>query len=168
MHAAEFTGLVIPVREADPLVRAHRFGARAHVTLLAPFAEPDAVDDGMLGELDRFFGDVTGFGFTLTDVCVFPGGAVYLAPEPATAFRRLTAGLQRLFPEFPPYGGAFDDVVPHLTVELPGGAGPEEVRKSLTDRLPLEARASRAELVIGSEERIRETLFTFPFGTTAA
>ena len=44
------------------------------------------------------------------------GGTVYLAPSPAAPFRQLTHELFRRFPEHPPYGGAFDDVVPHLSV----------------------------------------------------
>ena len=41
---------------------------------------------------------------------------VYLAPEPAAPFVALTEAVGAEFPGFPPYGGAFDEVVPHLTI----------------------------------------------------
>ena len=93
----------------------------------------------MIGDLERYFSDVTTFGFSLAGVSEFPGGPTYLAPEPAAVFRRLTVGLLRVFPEFPPYGGAFDDVVPHLSVPLLDGEDTETLRAELHRRLPIEA-----------------------------
>lgn len=172
------TALVIPVREAETLVRQRALqvtpellprdrGVAAHVTLLAPFMDPGRVDEGVVAELERFFGDVTAFGFELTAVCEFPGGAAYLSPEPAALFRRLTQGLHHLFPEFPPYGGQFDEVVPHLSVPLAPGENTESLRTDLTARLPIEAHATEATLVAVVPEDTH-TLATFGFGTTAA
>ena len=163
-----FTGVILPVQVAAGVVRERRLGARAHITLLAPFVAPDALDDGVLGELRRFFADVTPFDVRLTEVCAFPDGVVYLAPEPAATLRRLTFELHRLFPEFPPYGGAFDEVVPHLTVPLREDEDADEVRRALAPTLPLAERLSGAELVLGTTEVIHETLASFPFASTAA
>ena len=41
---------------------------------------------------------------------------VYLAPEPSEPFDRLTEAIDARFPDFPPYAGAFDGVIPHLTI----------------------------------------------------
>ena len=142
--------LVVPVREAEELV------AHAHVTLLSPFAAKEDVTDGMLGELDQFFGDCTPWSFRLAEVAVFPSGTTYLAPEPVAPFRSLTHALWRHFPEYPPYGGQFDDVVPHLSV-------PE----GFTLREPIAAYARTAELW-WHDEGVVDVLATFPFGTTAA
>ena len=53
----------------------------AHVTLLGPFADLAALDDGVLS-VHTFFGDVVPFGFELTGVSQFPEGATYLTPSP--------------------------------------------------------------------------------------
>jgi 2'-5' RNA ligase len=45
----------------------------------------------------------------------FPATA-YLAPEPAEPFIALTEALIRTFPEFPPFRGEHESIVPHLTV----------------------------------------------------
>ncbi len=170
--------LQVPVREAEPLVRPRWTLAGpdfatvddtvvAHITLLGPFVDEARIDEGILGELRAFFDTVLPFGFRLTDVCAFPSGTTYLSPDPAAPFRLLTQGLLRNFPEFPPYGGAFESVVPHLSVPL----GPDEDLDSLTEALapslPLSAHAVEAALVWYDEGATR-TLATFPFGTSAA
>jgi hypothetical protein len=41
---------------------------------------------------------------------------LYLAPEPDESFRQLTLSIWNLFPETPPYGGKWPDIIPHLSV----------------------------------------------------
>ncbi|MFL6156046.1 MAG: 2'-5' RNA ligase family protein [Marmoricola sp.] len=178
MEDLPITGIVIPVAEADRLVRS-RTGSLAprqlpgtgpvpaHITLLAPFLPEAAIDDTVLGRLADFFADVTPFDFELTEVCEFPGGITYLAPEPAATFRLLTAELHRMFPEFPPYGGTFDDVVPHLTVPLEEGETTTSLRSSLSPGLPLALQAREAVLLHTDETETR-VIAHLQFGTTAA
>jgi 2'-5' RNA ligase len=88
-------------------------GMPAHVTLLYPFApEPD------LDAVRSLAADAGPFAFTLHAVREWPDGVVYLEPEPAEPFLRLTRELVRRFPDHQPYDGAFtvDEVVPHCTV----------------------------------------------------
>lgn len=172
------TGIVIPVREAETIVRQRLLqvaperlprdrSTAAHITLLTPFFPVEAIDDGVIAELARCFADVTPFGYTLTEVCAFPGGATYLAPDPASTFRRLTQQVYRAFPEFPPYAEPFDEVVPHLTVPLIPGEDTESVRVALKRLLPLHAHATEATLV-HVEPDATHVIATLPFGTTAA
>jgi hypothetical protein len=41
---------------------------------------------------------------------------VWLAHHPDTGFRALTAAVSKAFPDCPPYGGAFTELVPHLNI----------------------------------------------------
>jgi hypothetical protein len=41
---------------------------------------------------------------------------LYLDPEPVDELRQLTLDIAEAWPDNPPYAGAFDEVVPHLTV----------------------------------------------------
>ncbi|WP_183407939.1 2'-5' RNA ligase family protein [Nocardioides marmoriginsengisoli] len=172
------TGIIVPVREAETLVRARMLQVTpellpqdrslvAHITLLAPFHPESDVDDAIVEHLAGFFAEVTPFGFELTELCEFPRGITYLAPEPASTFRRLTAELHRQFPEFPPYGGEFDDIVPHLTVPLTPGETTDDLRTALGSMLPIHAFAREA-LLVHAEEGATHVIATFPFGTTAA
>ena len=65
-----------------------------------------------------------------------------------TGFRRLTARLAAEFPDFPPYAGAFPDVVPHLTLDLLSAEVTEESTLALLgDAIRARCRAERLELV---------------------
>lgn len=142
-------GVVLLVPEARAIT------PYAHVTILAPFStDPSA---GELADLEKYFADETSFDYRLTEVCTFPDGTRYLSPDPAGRFSRMTHGLHQLFPEYPPYEGRYDLVVPHLTVPADATVGP----------LPLVAHAREATL-LHHENGVFTELASFPFGTTAA
>ncbi len=120
MTAVE-TAILLRVPEAEPLVGRWRqrgdssaaLGVPAHVTLLYPFVpEPD---EGVIEELRWMFRGVDAFELTFSAIGQFPQ-VVYLAPEQGEQCQQLTAALARRWPDCPPYGGEFDEVVPHLTV----------------------------------------------------
>jgi hypothetical protein len=180
-----YSCLVVPVPELEPVVRPRlartaptylfrdqdggpdEARTHAHVTLLAPFAGEGEIDDGMLRELDSFFADVTAFTFRLTAVGKFDGGATYLTPDPSGPFRRLTRQLVARFPEYPPFGGAYGEVMPHISVPVPADETPESVQADLEARLPITATAREAQLVWFEPEGMR-VLARFPFSTSAA
>jgi len=118
------TGLIVPVPEAEPVVARHRaaldpiaaWDIPAHITVLYPFLPPSRIDDEVLGTLRGLFGRWPAFEAQLTRVDWFGTDVMWLAPQPEEAFRGLTQAVFDRFPETPPYGGAFDHVVPHLTV----------------------------------------------------
>lgn len=176
MEALPITGVVIPVPEADRFVQSASGGLRrlpgsdtipAHITLLAPFLPEGQLDDATWETLGQFFADILPFSFELTDVCEFPNGHTYLAPEPASTFRRLTLELHKLFPEFPPYGGAFDDIVPHLTVPRAEDEDVATLTAALNPGLPLGVHAASAA-VFATDENGTRILGSLPFGTSAA
>jgi len=170
--------LLIPVRELEYVVRPRleRLSPEylssdpdeiaAHITLLGPFADRDKIDDGMISELRSIFADVLPFPFKLTHITQFPDGTTYLAPTPSSPFRHLTHALYRRFPEFPPYGGAFDDVVPHLTIPTSDEDRVDPLRFEI-GTLPISAHAREATL-FWCEPNASHALETFRFGTTAA
>lgn len=174
-----YSVLLVPVPELDTVVRPRLLRRSpedvaegdgeitAHITLLGPFADLDAIDDGMVSELRSFFADVTPFKFQLTEINRFPSGLVYLAPEPSRPFRQLTHELFKRFPEYPPHGGQFGEVIPHLSVPMPDEEDPRALRMQLEPRLPITVHAREAALWWYEPHRCR-TLETFRFGTAAA
>jgi hypothetical protein len=142
------TALIIPVPEAEPAVGGIRaghdssaaLGVPAHVTILFPFLPPDEVDEDALREL---FANFSSFDFTLDRLERFEDGLVWLHPDPSARFADLTAAVWRRWPERPPYEGAFDVVIPHLTVS--------ESPLDIEVALPIPARAR--EVVLIEQER---------------
>lgn len=114
------TAVLIPFVEADGLVETWRSAASepglpAHVTLLAPFVPRSLLRPEDVASLDGIFAKTPSVLATFDRCGRFPD-VLYLAPEPADYFRRLTNLIAGRWPDFPPYEGAFEDVIPHFTI----------------------------------------------------
>jgi 2'-5' RNA ligase len=135
-----------------------RLGVPAHVTLLVPWLEPRAIEAGDIAALRRIAAAEPVFDVQLGVVGTFAAdveqpGTVYLAPDPTEPFVRLTRAIWAAYPDRPPYGGAFETVVPHLTV-ADDVARHAEVEAIAATMLPLRRRISEAWLIVeGDDDR---------------
>jgi 2'-5' RNA ligase len=117
------TALICRVPEAERYISHYRQrfdpSARrnvpAHVTILYPFMAPELIDADVLATLERIATSVPCFSYRMVRTQRFPV-ALYLDPEPGAPFSALTDGIFRAFPDYPPFDGKFDTVVPHVTV----------------------------------------------------
>jgi len=147
------TALVVLLPELETLLGSWRDqhttdgprGMPPHVTLIFPFADSSGVED-KLEALGRLFASFGPFEVALGETARFPG-LLYLRPEPAEPLVAITEGLVRAFPEFPPYGGEFVEIVPHVTVALGGDDVLAAVERELQPQLPVKTRVERAWLV---------------------
>jgi 2'-5' RNA ligase superfamily len=160
------TALIVAVPEAEPAVGSLRLahdasaalGVPAHITILFPFAPPDEVDVPALEEL---FARFRPFDFALDRVARFDEGALWLHPDPSAPFADLIAACAQRFPAYPPYEGAFDEPIPHLTVS--------ETPIDLQIQLPIAAHAAEVTLIEESESDGRwSTRRVFPLGQGVA
>lgn len=139
------SALILRVPEAEPFVAAlrerfdpvARLGVPAHLTLLFPFAAPERTTPQMLDAARAIASATRAFPFRLARIERFPS-TLYLAPQPAQPFVALTEQFARAFPEFPLYGGAFDTIVPHLTVAHGTREELDAVERELRERWPRE------------------------------
>lgn len=152
------SGIILPVPEAEPVVGQFRalhdpqarYGVPAHITLLYPFAHPSKVAS-TIDALRQLFAGVSAFEFSLVSTRRFPG-AGYLHPEPSATFVRLTEMLGNQWPEFPPYGGAFSTVIPHLTVADRATSDVlDAVDAAVSRQLPIVCRATEAWLMCSDD-----------------
>ena len=164
------SALIVAVPDAEPLVCGWRMrydnaslGVPAHVTLLFPFVPTEQVDDRLLTELEDLFVDQAPFSFSMTRVARFPDVA-WLAPEPDEPFRELTRLIFERYPDYPPYEGVHDEVIPHLTVAVGDQAIQQEVEAALTPRLPIHAEAREVTLLVEDESGRWHAGNRFPFG----
>jgi 2'-5' RNA ligase len=135
------TALIVVVPEAEPAVGKLRLahdwsaalGVPAHITILFPFADPAEIDEEAIAEI---VASIPAFDFELDRVEHFDDGLVWLRAQPSEPFVALTNAVWRRFPDYPPYEGEHDVLIPHLTVsavpvgldiELPIGASAREV-----------------------------------------
>ena len=85
------SGLAVLVPGAEALVGSFpspsaAAGMPAHITLLYPFKPPDEIGDAAIEKLNQCFAGFRAFDFTLATIRRFPGGVLYLAPEPDESF----------------------------------------------------------------------------------
>jgi 2'-5' RNA ligase len=150
------TTLIVPVSSAEELLAesSREAGLPAHITLLYPFLAARAIGRETEQTLGSLVGEIPAFDFVLSEVGRFPG-VVYLAPEPAAPFVALTRALVERWPDHQPYGGAYEEIIPHLTV-----AYGETAPSGLAERLPVSARAEEVWLMSRAGGRwVRHSVF---------
>ena len=153
------SALIIDVPEAEPLVKEWRAkhdwsaqrGVPAHITVLYPFMPTELIDDEVHADLRALFAAHAAFGFRLSRVARFPDAVAWLAPDPAEPFAALTGAVASQYPDYPPYEGVHDVVVPHLTVAEGGTELQDEVEAALTPALPIEAEARSVLMILEDE-----------------
>jgi hypothetical protein len=153
------TALIVPV-VGLPLGEPPGAGLPHHVTVLYPFVPARRVRRSFLRDLEATFGRMSPFDYELTAVRRFPG-VLYLAPEPAERFDELTDACLSRWPEHPPYGGAYEQNVPHVT--LAQGTEPPGLAARLSELLPLTARAEGVWLMRRGRTRGWRRVAVVPF-----
>ena len=143
------TALVIVIEDAEPFDVVRRelmpatvaAGIPFHVTLLSPFGE-------LVNEARAFFAERKPFDFALTRVAAWPR-VVYLVPEPDDELRALMSALFARFPEWPPYGGIHDEVIPHATLgeEVDAATVRDEIERRVAPHLPFRCQARDVSLL---------------------
>ena len=174
------SALLLTVPAAEAAVGPHRArldasardGVPAHLTVLYPFLPPDEIDPGVLAELSRLFAAAPRFSFTLDRVRWFDESVVWLGPSDESPFLALTARAAATYPSCPPYGGIYQDVVPHLTIGHVGSlAELRAAAEAVRPLLPIETEATEVTLMAGPDpgrpagppDRWR-TVASFPLG----
>lgn len=170
------SALIVPVPEAEALVGAWReryddsarTGVPAHLTLLYPFLPPEDVSPADLERLAALFAATPATRYALARVRRFARGVLYLAPEPDEFLRELTERIWKLYPHRPPYGGAFPDVIPHLTVaQAADGTVLDAVEAEVAQGLPVPAHATEVWLMLQNDDGRWRAGHRFPLGPGA-
>jgi len=171
------SAVVVNVPAAESVVGEHRerldmaasWGVPAHVTVLYPFLPPAQIDAPALQALSRAVATVPRFTAAWVRTAWFDRRVLWLAPGSAEPFQALTAAVVREFPEYPPFGGQYDVVVPHLTV---GNGAPLDdllaAERLIAPQLPFSMLVTHVQVlagtrVAGSWRKLAE----FPLGLPA-
>jgi 2'-5' RNA ligase len=169
---ANESALIIPIPEVEPIVgplrlqydKAALLGVPAHVTLLYPFRPADAAI-AEIEKLKRLCASIEAFSFSFTEVRRFPTTA-YLHPDQPERFVQITEALVKLWPDCRPYGGAFADIVPHLTVaDKVDIKTLGEVESLLRLQVPIKCVAREVLLITSDEAGIWSAAACFPLSS---
>ncbi|MFE7095195.1 2'-5' RNA ligase family protein [Streptomyces erythrochromogenes] len=158
------TGLIVRIPEAEPSVRGWRerldpsaqAGVPAHITVLFPFLDESRIDALVHSALADVLGRHQAFDLRF-ERCERLPEVLYLVPEPDTQLRQLTEAVADRWPEAPPYGGRFAEIVPHLTIaQGQEGTVVEEIKADLAGRLPFTSHVASVELMVHDGARWQE------------
>ena len=162
--AAVTSAVLVHVPVAEPIVgrwrRAHTYdaplGMPPHVTILYPFVPREKLAEAM-PRLAKLVAEHEAFDATFARTARFPG-LLYLEPEPAEPFLRLTEAVAAAWPEHPPYEGAHENLIPHLTVaESEDSSLLDSITPEVEPRLPISHRVGAVSLFVeGDDGRWRE------------
>lgn len=161
MEAEMQCALLVTVPEAEEAVARHRaefdeaaaFGIPAHVTVLFPFMSPPAVDGRVADALAAAVSTVPRFRASFERTGWFGTNVLWLAPTPTASFGALIAAVADAFPDYPPFEGRHEVVIPHLTVghDVAPGSGLEEAEARVRECLPIHADITEVGLWCGTD-----------------
>jgi 2'-5' RNA ligase len=153
------TALLVPMLEVEPFVSNFRNkydpsaikGVPAHITILYPFKPPSEITPEVVQILSELFGAEMLFDVTFSRTGRFPE-VLYFSPEPVETFQNLTQKVAGQFPDTPPYGGQFSEVIPHLTIaHVSDSEQLQEIEvavdNAIKDHLPIRAQAKEVFLM---------------------
>lgn len=155
--------LVVPELEpfTDDVRQAHdpaaRQGMPPHVTLLYPFVPMPLFGDEHRARLAAVTAGFAPLKLSFARLARFPQ-VLWLAPDPEPPVLALIAAICAAFPDYPPYGGQFDSVVPHVTLAQAGEERLDLLAAAMQERFsqPVSATVSAVSLFATTRRRWRE------------
>ncbi|MCL1841383.1 MAG: 2'-5' RNA ligase family protein [Propionibacteriaceae bacterium] len=144
---------------ADPVIdrwrqqhdTARQAGVPAHLTLIFPFALPSAVTDDEMGALRELLVGVQPFTITLDRTDWFGDRVLFLGLADPAPLIGLIHALEAIFPDWLPYGGAFEDVWPHVTMGSDGQVDAlREAEAAVASALPIVQKVNAIAWWVGS------------------
>jgi hypothetical protein len=148
------------IRSRDDL--AASLGVPPHVTILYPFVPAVTLTGSVRKAVAEIALTMPRFDVRFATVGRWPG-VVYLEPTPAQPFSRLTELAVDRFPGYPPYGGAFAEVVPHLTVVESDRAALDAIASRASRHLPFIAEVRSLDVLVEDDRGNWHTRWRLPF-----
>jgi 2'-5' RNA ligase len=122
----------------------------AHVTILFPFVPAALIDARLRASIASIASATSCFRIRLAHIRRFPN-VLYLAPEPPEPFAELTSAVVARYPEYPPYGRMFEDLIPHLTIATGSPDELDAAEAAARGHLPVEVEAREIILLEEAE-----------------
>ena len=127
-----------------------RVGVAAHITVAYPFKPWARLDDGDLSVLTALCRSTPAMEVTFSRTGWFGEEVLFLEPDDPAPIVSLIRRVQQAFPDYPIYGGTFDDLHPHLTVgHGSDGSGLRAIEREVAPHLPVSQVVDEVQLWSG-------------------
>ena len=129
------------------------WGIGAHVSLIYPFARARRITPELLETVRRVASATQPFDVRFDHTGWFGEETVWLGPAPQPRLDDVVARCLAAFPQYPPYGGEFDEFVPHLTLATGNSAQEaKDAEREVLPELPISTMATGLTVVAGAPE----------------
>jgi hypothetical protein len=163
------TAIVAPIRLPTELAAireaADRMAARgvpAHVTVLYPFLSAAELDSTVRDQVLEVAAHSEVFVASF-DRAERHDEMVWIVPADQRPFLRLTAGYFDRWPDHPPYGGLYDQLVAHLTLlETSDREALDRAVDALEGALPFDVAVTELELIEEDEQGVWHRRWSLP------
>lgn len=140
-------------------------GVPAHFTVLFPFMPLDEIDDDVRRHLSVALEAIAPFSVELARTAWFGDAVLWLAPTSDASLRAVIEAVEGMFPSLRPYGGAYDETIPHLTI---GDGKPRsvlaEAEAAVARLLPITDHADAVTLLAERSNGTWRPIDVFPLG----
>ena len=114
---------------------------------------PKRINKKTLAKLASLFAGFPKFDLSLK-LGWFGGEVLLLIPHDSFPFIRLTKEIIHQWPEYPCYGGEYDDIEPHITLAYGDESNLIDLAEDIANKLPLRADISSIDLSVGQPGRM--------------
>lgn len=137
----------------DHLDPSASWGIPAHVSLIYPFARAHRITPELLETVRAVAAGTQPFEVRFDRTGWFGDETVWLGPAPQPALDDVVARCLAAFPQYPPYGGEFDEFVAHLIL-VTGHPAQEakDAERAVLPELPISTTAGGLTVVAGAPE----------------
>jgi 2'-5' RNA ligase len=136
-----------------------------HVTVLMPWVKDPSPEH--VQRLTEAVADVAPFDLSFRAAGQFENGTCWLMPEPYDEVLALVNAVLFAFPECPPYGGAYKEPHPHLTISSSAQGGPAvvaEAEEALAAAPPPPVRLDDLTIWREGEDSVWQLIGSVPLG----
>jgi len=121
---------------------------KAHMTLQYPWLEKEGVTREVMNDLRTLFKDQTSFNFQLTTAW-FGDSVLILKPLDPQPFIEMTQAILRTWPDYPYYGGDYDEIEPHVTLAYGQAEDLKQIEDYISPLLEASYRCTHLEVATG-------------------
>lgn len=167
-HTARESALLIVCPEGERAFGPHRarfdaaarVGVPAHVTITYPFKPVHQLTADDHYRLSHLFGSIRSFVITCESTGWFGKDFLYVQVKDPIPVVAMVDAVTAEFPDFPPYGGVFEELVPHLTVGSDQRADLMLAQREVQRELPFAQEVASVELWTGPALTSRQGTWT--------
>jgi len=150
----DVSGIVVLLPELSgrlgPVCDRFNRGRPPHLSLLTPWVAPASLTEADLDAVAQLVKEFDRFELSFDRIDEFPGSPpiLHLSPADSPELAALIEDITTVWPDYPPYGGAFDPVLDHLTLATTAGdAERAAIRAELGPLLPLHSPVAELAVV---------------------